>query len=380
MRVVGVAWQGYGLPFRAPYVTSEGRAAMKYGLLVFLRGDGGLVGVGDASPVGPGNLSQVQQLVHLMEDLAPQIIGLPFALAPAIEEAKALTNLSALGALPALAFGLETARLDLLGKAQGNSVAELLGGAPRSLPVNAIIASDSPAQASVEAFLAVAAGFASLKLKVGQPGLEQDIKLVSAVRQAIGASVRLRLDPNQAWTASQAVVAIRRLAAFGVEYVEQPVVASNLAGMAQVRRETGVLVAADEALTSAAEVDRILLAEAADLFILKAARLGGLATSLEAAHAAAKAGKISVVTSSLESGVGLAASAHLASALAPHTFAHGLATGLLYDTDLLEHPLLPIKGMLPTPSGPGLGVTVDSAQLSRYGIGITGGLGLSAGV
>jgi len=215
---------------------------------------------------------------------------------------------------------------------------------------------------------------------VGQPDIQRDVALVSAVRQAAGPGAKLRIDPNQAWTAPQGVAALRRLAQFGLEYAEQPVAAQDLAGMAQVRRETGVPVAADEAMTSPQDVGRILRAQAADLFILKAARLGGLAASMEAAQAALLAGKPSVVTSSLESGVGLAASAHIASALSSHPFAHGLGTGLLYASDLLEQPLLPVKGTLHTPLGPGLGVRVDKAQLRRYAIDITGGLGLPAGV
>ncbi len=380
MRIVGVAWQGYALPFKTEYVTSQGRATAKYGLLVFLRSDDGLIGIGDASPVGPGDARQVMQLARLLEDLGPQIIGVHFALALGFAERDPLTELSALNGLPALAFGLETARFDLVGKAQGKSVAELLGGTPRDLVVNAVIASDDPAQASEEAAQAVTDGFGTLKLKVGQPDIQRDVALVSAVRQAAGPGAKLRIDPNQAWTAPQGVAALRRLAQFGLEYAEQPVAAQDLAGMAQVRRETGVPVAADEAMTSPQDVGRILRAQAADLFILKAARLGGLAASMEAAQAALLAGKPSVVTSSLESGVGLAASAHIASALSSHPFAHGLGTGLLYASDLLEQPLLPVKGTLHTPLGPGLGVRVDKAQLRRYAIDITGGLGLPAGV
>ena len=378
MRIVGVSWQGYGLPFRTPYVTSEGRATLKYGLLIFLRNNEGLVGVGEASPVGPGSAAQVQQAASMLDELSPQIVYGQvgrYMLSPPDET---LPNLMALGLLPALAFGLETARLDLLGVSQGKSVAEMLGGAPRRLNVNAIIASDSPAQAAAEAAQAVALGFTSLKLKVGR-GIEQDVALAAAVREAVGPGVKLRIDANQGWSVPQAIEAINRLARFGLEYVEQPVAAGDLAGMAEVRRSVSVNIAADEALRSAQDVGRILEAEAADIFILKAARLGGLRESLNAAEAAAKSGKAVVVTSSLESGVGLAASAHLASALASHPFAHGLGTGLLYAEDLLEKPLLPERGALLTPQGPGLGVSVDDRQLRRYAIGVTGSMGVPLG-
>ena len=82
-----------------------------------------------------------------------------------------------------------------------------------------------------------------------------------------------------------------------------------------------------------------------------------------------------VVTSSLESGVGLAASAHLAATLPSNRFAHGLATGLLLENDLLSASLLPSHGVLTVPQGRGLGVEVDETVLARYSIGVNGVVG-----
>ncbi|MBI4312571.1 MAG: mandelate racemase/muconate lactonizing enzyme family protein [Chloroflexi bacterium] len=366
MKIASISWEGFALPFKSPYVTSGGQALSKYGLLVFLRASDGLEGVGEASPVGPGSLAQVRRLAGLLETNAASLVGGAFD--PA-EDSFPGFNLD-----PALDFGLETAYLDLLGKAQGKSISALMGWRPQRLPVNAIIASDSPEEAAAEAVAALRQGFTTLKLKVGQ-ALRRNIALVSHVRSAVGPAVRLRIDPNQGWTVAGAVDAIKRLSSFGLEYVEQPVAADDLAGMAEVRRATGVSIAADEALRSPADVHRIVEAKAADLLIVKAARLGGLRGSLRTIEMAAHEGVPSVVTSSLESGVGLAASAHLASALTAHPFAHGLGTGLLYANDLTAQPLLPTGGVLATPAGPGLGVILDKVKLQKYAIGISGALG-----
>ncbi|MBI2171964.1 MAG: o-succinylbenzoate synthase [Chloroflexi bacterium] len=375
MKVVGVAWQGFALPFRKPYVTSEGRATVKFGMLVTLLSDDGVTGIGEASPVGPSAQAEVKAEAALLESLAPHVVrgARPGAGVPIWTEDQ-LPDLRPFVALPSLAFGLETAYLDLLSKARGKSICELLGWTRQELPVNAIIASDSPQEAAAEAAQAVTEGFTSLKLKVGQ-GLETDVALVGAVRGAVGPSVKLRADTNGAWTVPHAMEAIRRLAPFDLEYVEQPVAAHDLPGMAMVRRSGSVPIAADEALRSPGDVERIAKAGAADIFVLKAARLGGLRASLQAVEAADRWGKTCVVTSSLESGVGLAASAHLASFLERHPFAHGLATGLLYLSDLLERPLLPKGQTLPTPQGPGLGVALDQEQLRRYAIDIRGSAG-----
>ncbi|MBI4338365.1 MAG: mandelate racemase/muconate lactonizing enzyme family protein [Chloroflexi bacterium] len=370
MRVAGVAWRGFALPFLSPYVTSEGGATLKYGLLLWLASDDGLAGLGEASPIGPGSRGEVERTALALSELAPTLVG------TAVEN---LAEERALGKwdMPAiLRFGLETALLDLLGHARGLSLAHLLGGSPVALPVNAIIASESPRRAASEAARAVAQGFTSLKLKVAQGTLAQDVALVSAVRRAVGPSARLRVDANQGWSVLQAVEALRRLERYDLEYVEQPVAAADLAGMAEVRRSARVPVAADEALASPGDVERILKAEAADIFVVKAARLGGLWSAREVMRRIAEAGKAIVVTSSLESGVGLATSAHLASLLAAHPFAHGLATGNLFPSILLADPFLPRDSALAAPLGHGLGVRVDREQLERYATGIRGGAGV----
>ena len=106
--------------------------------------------------------------------------------------------------------------------------------------------------------------------------------------------------------------------------------------------------------------------------VVKAGRLGGLDRAAEVMRAALNAGKATVVTSSLESGVGIAASAHLAATLPSHPYAHGLATGILLEQDLLTPSLLVRHGAVAPLQKPGLGVEVDMTMVDRYGIGIEG--------
>lgn len=367
MKLSGISWQGYSLPFRRRYVTSGSRAESRHGLLVFLGSDDGLTGIGDASPVGPGSIEEVKRISGILQALAPRLLE---------NGAEAIDTMLSSGNIPpSLNFGLETALLDIRGQAGGVPVSALLGGQPSRLPVNAIIASELPDEAATEAGQAIAAGFTSLKLKVGRGELEQDEALVAAVRDAAGAGVKLRLDPNQSWTVDQAITAIRRLARYDLEYVEQPVAADDVAGLARVRASVSVPVAADESLASPEALQNLLDAGAADIFILKAARLGGLKTTLEIAYAALKAGRRVVVTTSLESGAGIAASAHLAAAISSGGLAQGLATGSLFIDDLVSPPLIIDKGILSTPDSPGLGVKVNEELLRKYGLDIIGSAG-----
>ena len=142
-----------------------------------------------------------------------------------------------------------------------------------------------------------------------------------------------------------------------------------------MRRAVSVPVAADESLGSLDNLNQLLSANAAGIFILKAARLGGLKRTLEVARAVLKAGRQVVVTTSLESDVGVAASLHLAAVLPSQSHAHGLATGLLFVEHLNSSPLLPVNGMMQTPTSSGLGVKVDSNMLNKYRSDIMGSAG-----
>lgn len=363
MKIIGVRWHKYVLPFSNQYVTGDGSSDRRRGLLVSVRFDNGLTGIGEASPVGVGSYEAIERISTELSKVAPRLLSLNFDQALEIPLS------------PILQFGVETALLDAEGKQQGKPLVELLGGIESSVPANALIASDSPDIAADEARTFILQGFTSLKLKVGSGNLRQDEALVSAVREVIGANVSLRIDPNQSWSLPQAVEAVNTLAKYGLEYVEQPVANTDPLAMVELRRNTDTPIAADESVDSLGAALNIIANGAADIIIIKAARLGGLRNSLEVIHASQQAGIPAVVTSSLESGIGLTAGVHLAANANQHDFAHGLATGLLFPEDLLMEPMLPTKGFIDVPGNSGLGIQVDGNQLKAYETGTIGSVG-----
>ena len=372
MRLTGIAWRGYSLPFRQKYVTSDSQSINRCGLLLFLINSDRLVGVGEASPVGAGSPKEVDGIVATLEGLTSRLLS---SESDALEETMSTWEMP-----PSLRFGIETALLDLRGQAERLPLTALLGGKPLPLSANGIITAESPEQAATEAREVVGLGFSNLKLKIGRGTLAKDEKLVSAVREAVGLEVKLRLDPNQAWSVNQAIESIRRLSRYQIEFVEQPVASSDVAGLAEVRRSVPVPLAADESLNSLVDLHRLLDTSAADIFIIKAARLGGLSESLKVATEALEASHSVVVTTSLESSVGIAASAHLAAALPVQSHPHGLATGLLFDHDLTYSRFLPRKGILMAPVGPGLGVKVDAKSLRKHSSAVIGSIGSISGL
>jgi o-succinylbenzoate synthase len=198
--------------------------------------------------------------------------------------------------------------------------------------------------------------------------LADDLERVAAVRDALGPAGRIRVDANAAWDVDTAVTAIRELdrAAGGLEYVEQP--CQTLLELAAVRRRVSVRIAADESIRRADDPMRVAVAGAADIAVIKVAPLGGVRRALAVAQAC---GLPCVVSSAVESSVGLAAGLALAGALPELDFACGLGTVSLLATDVVTESLLPVDGWLPVPTAPPrpvsmAAVTADKDTTARW--------------
>jgi O-succinylbenzoate synthase len=224
------------------------------------------------------------------------------------------------------------------------------------IPVNVTVPATDPAHAHR---IVTAGGCTTAKVKVAEPGqtLADDQARVEAVRDALGPDGRIRVDANGGWSVDEAVTAIRALdrAAGGLEYVEQPCM--GVEDLARVRRVVDVPVAADESIRRAADPYRVRELEAADVAVLKVQPLGGVRACLRIAE---DIGLPVVVSSALETSVGIAAGVALAAALPELPYACGLATVQLFTDDLALEPLLPVGGMLPVG-----GREVDEAALAR---------------
>ncbi|QVT81721.1 o-succinylbenzoate synthase [Nocardioides aquaticus] len=214
------------------------------------------------------------------------------------------------------------------------------------VPVNVTVPAVGPEQAYA---IVRAGGCRTAKVKVAEPGqsLADDEARVEAVRAALevdGPGGQVRVDANGAWSVDDAVLAVRRLdrAAGGLEYVEQP--CASVEDLAAVRRRVDVRVAADESIRRAADPYRVRDLEAADVAVLKVQPLGGVRACLRIAE---DIGLPVVVSSALESSVGIAAGVALAAALPELPHACGLATVQLLERDVVVDPLLPVDGALP---------------------------------
>lgn len=211
-----------------------------------------------------------------------------------------------------------------------------------SIPVNVTVPAVDAARAHG---IVVAGGCATAKVKVAEPGqsLADDQARLEAVRDALGPAGRIRIDANGAWNVDEAVQAIAALdrASGGLEYAEQP--CASVEDLAAVRRRVDVPIAADESIRRAADPYRVRDLEAADIAVLKVQPLGGIRACLRIAE---DIGLPVVVSSALESSVGIAAGVALAAALPELPYACGLATVQMFTDDVVADTMLPVAGML----------------------------------
>jgi O-succinylbenzoate synthase len=228
-----------------------------------------------------------------------------------------------------------------------------------SIRVNATV----PAVAAhdVAAVLARFPGCRTAKVKVADPGqsLDDDVARVRAVREILGPEGRIRVDANALWNVDEAEHAIHALAAFDLEYVEQP--CATVDELADIRKRTkymGVPIAADESVRKASDPLAVARAGAADVLIIKAQPLGGITAALQIVT---DAGLPVVVSSALDTSIGLSMGAHLAAAIPDLEYDCGLGTAALLGADVTGEPLLPVDGAVPVRR-----VEPDGALLDRY--------------
>jgi len=214
-----------------------------------------------------------------------------------------------------------------------------------SVAVNATLPAVAPDE--VAGVLDRFPGCRTVKVKVADPGqtLTDDVARVSAAREYLGAAGRVRVDANGGWTLDEAERAIHALAPFDLEYVEQP--CETVEELAELRERVaymGIPIAADESVRKAADPLAVARAGAADLLVIKAQPLGGITSAL---RIVTEAGLPVVVSSALDTSVGLSMGLHLAAAIPTLDYDCGLATASLLADDVTLEPLIPIGGRLP---------------------------------
>ncbi|HEX7736883.1 MAG TPA: o-succinylbenzoate synthase [Ktedonobacteraceae bacterium] len=373
MKLLNLTWSRYRVPFRAAFHTAHGALTYRSGALVTIYTADGHTGSGEIAPLPTHSGHALDESLSALPALARTLQGRDL---PDILRFLAVQNEDE-QLPPSLICGLESALLDAWGQISGLRVADLLArGYPfehnnsqvasrERVPVNAVISGTSTEATIASAQAALTLGFTCLKLKLTEAS-PAALERVAALRAAIGPAPRLRLDANEGWQSEQARGLLVQCAPYDIEYVEQPLPARDLSGLAALRRISPIPLAADEAVSGLASARRLLRAQAADVLILKPQLAGGLHACRRIIQEAYAQGVTCVITSTLETGIGVSAALHLAAASPEITLPCGLATLPLLEHDLLGTNLPVQQGWLELPAAPGLGVHLDQAMLNRF--------------
>lgn len=356
MRLRSVEVIPYALPFKRPYVTARGALERREMVLLRVRDEDGVVGLGEAVPLALRGGVGLREVVAELEGWGET---------PVAEELSAPARCA-----------VETALMDLRGRRAGKGPDE--GTRDEAVECNATLVAGPPDAVAAEAEDWAQAGFTTFKLKLGaetvstrdiggsrRSRLGQDVEMVRAVRDALGPAVRLRVDANEAWDLGTAGATLAALEPFGIELAEQPV--AGLEAMASLAASTSIPLAADEGVSSLEEAERAAALGACAYTGIKLSKVGGPEEALKIADVLP-----AYVTSALDGPVGIAAAVQVALSLAETShperlhLAHGLATQRLFAATIASVECEVRDGLLHPPSGPGLGVEIDNEALQFH--------------
>jgi o-succinylbenzoate synthase len=352
-----ISFQPYCLPFRQPFQTALGVWRDRHGFVIEVIDDCGRRGLGEAAPLAGFGMETLAETEVALAGMRELFLGVR------LSNLKDLQHLlEEYAHVPAAKHGMELALLDLLAQAQSVPIAQLLNpNFCENVRVNATIGAMSLEATARRTEELITQGYQTLKLKVGVGDFEQDLLRLKTVRSLANSEIQIRIDVNQAWSVEQAIANLRRLECLNLEYVEQPVIASDLAGMAKVRKSVAIAIAADESVTNLVQLEKIISLQAADLVILKPMAMGGILTTFQAAQIAFEHGLDVVVTTTLDGAIARQGALHLAVALRSTracilATACGLATGALLTEDVCADYPKPRSGCLFLPKVHGLGL------------------------
>ncbi len=263
--------------------------------------------------------------------------------------------------------GIELALWDIAGKSLGVPVAALLGGVLRpQVDVAACMGIQTYERAGEIAALYVEQGFGTLKTKAGSDA-QEDLDMVRGVRDAVGDKLKLRIDPNRAYSPQQAAELAKRLEEYDLEYFEQPIPAEPLDDAVWLRQQTSVPIALNESVTDPASVFEILRLGAAAVVLPDTHIAGGILPCVKIGHLAEAAGVPCVMHCGHDLGPKTAAMVHVAAACPPYSLANDTTYYGLEDDVTLE-PFVISQGRIAVPDKPGLGADIDPEKLRHYAV------------
>lgn len=363
MRIRSVEAVPLAASFRSTFRFGTTDRSTSPNVVVVIRTDEGVVGYGEACPV-PAFTSETQKaIVELIETrVAPLFIGRdPRDRLPLLSDLSRVLRFA-----PFTVAAIDTALLDLVGRVCDVPVHTLLGGAFRDRTrVHGSVGWDEDPVLMVETALQQVETYDALKLYAGRGDLAEDLDRLAAVRDAVGGDVDLFVDVNTMWSPSDLVQALPRVKEIGLSMLEQPLPPSAAPLQLQITAGLQVDICADEAVRTVADAARVVAERSATVLNVGHSKLGGPTAAMQAVQVAQASGVGVMVGSVIEMGIATAMGLHLAAAIPQLAYPSYLMGPLKYREQVTTEQVEVVDGHIAVPTGPGLGVEVDEADLRR---------------
>jgi len=309
VRITAIQVGRLSLPLAHPFKTALRTVDRLEDIVVRVVGENGLEGYGEAPPTAVITGDTVGSILCAIQDfIAPALVGMELEDLDAVM--KKLDGCMVHNTTPKAA--VDMAIYDLWAKTRGKPLYQLLGGAKGSFETDITISVNPVEEMVRDSLEAVERGFRILKIKVGKDA-KADVDRVTAIRQAVGPGIKLRVDANQGWTAAESVAIIKTMEDRGldIQLVEQPVAALDIAGLKYVTGQVDTPILADEAVFSPTDAANLIAIRAADYINIKLMKTGGIYQALKICQLAKQHGMECMIGCMLESQVSVAAAAHL---------------------------------------------------------------------
>jgi len=349
------------LLYRQPFTISLGTSTYSVDVIAKVYDDEGNVGLGETSPSRRILGESEHTIEAAMRDIAPILIGEDPERLELIEERmdKAILGNTA------AKLALEMAVIDLIGKRRKIPLWRMLGGYREKIETDFTIGIKKPEEMAKDAVELVSRGFKVLKLKVGT-NPEEDLARVKAVRDAVGNSIRIRIDANQGWSVKTAVKVLNEMQKYDVELAEQPVKWNDIEGMAEVRMMSPIPIMADESVHTPEDALKVAMMGAADYINIKLTKAGGILKARRIAEISEAAGIPNMIGCMMEGGVSITAAVHFACGMR-NVVTSDLDSDISLKQDVVEDGSAKLEnGYRIPPDEPGLGNLRLRNDMLRY--------------
>jgi len=335
MKDLKLTYSPYTLKLKKSFFTARTEIKERKGFILRLTDTDGFEGIGDCCPFPEFGSESIEDVENVVSDFKLKVI------INETEIEKSINNcLLNYNKLPALRHGLEQAIINIICNKNKTTIDNLLNlKLKKRVNVNAAIGFLNVEESVKAARNHIEKGFTTIKLKIGRSNFEEDFSVIKLIRETFGENIKLRIDSNGNWNLEEAIINLRALEQFDIEYAEQPV--NNLSDYIKLKKKTNIPLAPDESIRSVKDAKEFIKSGAVSYLILKPMMIGGMLPTLEIIKQALTENIIPVITSSFESAVGKT-NAVIAAATVKAIVAHGLGVADHFINTITNDPF-PIK-------------------------------------